>query len=238
MQCFDMSKVSVLLSPFFGGGSFELFAHQQLGLHVIGNDKFKPLINFWRQSKRHRKAVCQEVERLGAVTGTKFKDLLHEHDARVPRSQQASNFFVLNRCSFDGKCQSYSRHVCNEPALQSALQRLRDLDLRDFEFFDCDFEDFLGKFPSESHTVTFLDPPYYLSKRNSTLYGFNGHLHKEFDHERLRKVLGSRRRWMMTYNNVPYIRELYKDYTIIDVHWQYSMGRKTMASEIVIVCSK
>lgn len=239
---FDMSKVKVLLSPFFGGGSFEFFAQQQQpGLRIVANDAFEPLINFWRQAQRRRAALCREIEQSDPLTKSQFDNLVAQGGYYAERSRllQACKFFLINRCSFNGLSLSgsYSKQPCNKSLLRSSVQCLRDLDLRRVEFHDCEVEDFLMKFrcSSQEETLTFLDPPYYLSKRRSNLYGIKGHLHKEFDHERLHRLLATRRRWMMTYNDCPYIRELYKDHIIIDVSWYYSMSKTNRSSEIVIV---
>ena len=40
-------KTKRIVSPFFGGGSFELCASQELGIEVIGYDIFGMLTNFW-----------------------------------------------------------------------------------------------------------------------------------------------------------------------------------------------
>ncbi len=37
---------SVVISPFFGGGSFEFFLRTKYDSKLIVNDKFKPLISF------------------------------------------------------------------------------------------------------------------------------------------------------------------------------------------------
>jgi len=39
----------------------------------------------------------------------------------------------------------------------------------------------------------------------------------------------------MTYNNCEYIKNLYKDYKIIDINWSYGMNKTKDSSEIVIV---
>ena len=39
----------------------------------------------------------------------------------------------------------------------------------------------------------------------------------------------------MTYNNCVYIRELYKDFLILDVNWSYGMNKTKESSEIVII---
>ena len=41
--------------------------------------------------------------------------------------------------------------------------------------------------------------------------------------------------WILTYNNCEYIRELYKNYLIIDASWSYGMNKTKKSSEIVII---
>jgi hypothetical protein len=46
-QYFNISNIKEVISPFFGGGSFEFYLNKKYKLTVKGNDKFKPLIEFW-----------------------------------------------------------------------------------------------------------------------------------------------------------------------------------------------
>lgn len=80
----------------------------------------------------------------------------------------------------------------------------------------------------------FLDPPYYLENK-SKLYGNNGDLHQDFNHELLFDLLNTKKNWIITYNNCEYIRNLYKDFIIIDVNWSYSMNTSKSSSEIIII---
>jgi DNA adenine methylase len=80
----------------------------------------------------------------------------------------------------------------------------------------------------------FLDPPYYLEK-NSKLYGNNGDMHETFDHEKLYNILSNKKNWLMTYNNCDHIRELYKNFIILDVNWSYGMNKTKESSEIIII---
>ena len=71
----------------------------------------------------------------------------------------------------------------------------------------------------------FLDPPYY-SQRNSKLYGNNGDLHVQFDHELFAEtVTNCKHNWLITYDNDQYIRGLYRDYYITDWSLQYGMNQ-------------
>ena len=82
--------------------------------------------------------------------------------------------------------------------------------------------------------MIFLDPPYYLEKA-STLYGNNGDMHDTFDHDRLYKCLSKKKNWFMTYNNCDHIKNIYKDFTIIETNWSYGMNKSKKSSEIVII---
>ena len=57
--------------------------------------------------------------------------------------------------------------------------------------------------------LCFLDPPYYLEKK-SKLYGNNGDMHEDFNHNELYNCLKDRKNWIMTYNNCEFIKKYNK----------------------------
>ena len=83
-------------------------------------------------------------------------------------------------------------------------------------------------------SLLFLDPPYYLEK-GSNLYGNKGDMHESFDHELLFNKIKSLKNWIATYNDCEYIRNLYRDFIIIDVNWSYGMNKTKLSSEIIII---
>ena len=44
-----------------------------------------------------------------------------------------------------------------------------------------------------------------------------------------------KKNWFMTYNNCEYIKDLYKDFKIIETSWSYGMNKSKKSSEIVII---
>ena len=81
---------------------------------------------------------------------------------------------------------------------------------------------------------TFKDDEIFIEKK-SKLYGTKGDLHLEFDHLKLFNLIQNKQNWIMTYNNCKYIRNLYKDYIILDVCWSYGMNKTKESSEIIII---
>jgi hypothetical protein len=49
---FNITEFSNLISPFFGGGSFEFYMQNKYGMYIYGNDKCHLLYNFWAQAKK------------------------------------------------------------------------------------------------------------------------------------------------------------------------------------------
>ena len=80
----------------------------------------------------------------------------------------------------------------------------------------------------------YLDPPYMLKGSQNSLYGVDGNLHNSFDHERLHSLLTKRNGWVMSYNDCDKIREMYKDYEIIEASWSSGMNKSKQSSEILI----
>jgi DNA adenine methylase len=232
---FNLELFETLVSPFFGGGSFEFYLQNKKNLAIIANDKFTPLYVFWESCKKNKEKLCNILEKnLGKITKEDFlhirRKIMNEDDC----FEQAKMFFIINRCSFSGSTLSggFSLESSKKRFTKSSIQRIANLNLSRTTFFNQDFEEFLEKEFEKS--ITFLDPPYYLEKK-SNLYGSNGDLHENFNHEKLQKCLKQKKNWIMTYNNCNFIRNLYKDNTIIETSWSYGMNKDKSSSEIVII---
>lgn len=91
-----------------------------------------------------------------------------------------------------------------------------------------DFTESLNKHPN---TFAYLDPPYLVKV---PLYGRNGNAHRFFDHAQLAAILKERKQWLLSYNDCPEIRELYKDYNIITPEWKYGMTSSRKSNEVLI----
>jgi DNA adenine methylase len=79
------------------------------------------------------------------------------------------------------------------------------------------------------NTFLFLDPPYF-SATKSALYGKNGKLHKSFDHERFAKTMKNcSHKWLITYDDSPYIRQLFSFANIIS--WDLTYGMRNVKED-------
>lgn len=237
IKYFNIEDFDNITSPFFGGGSFEFFVQNKYNLNIVANDKFKPLYNFWRVCKQKNNKLCDRLyEKIDTVFKDDFinlrKNIMNEHIA----FNQAYMYFIINRCSFSGATLSggFSLEASKKRFTNSSIDRIKQLDLSKFVIYNYDFEKFINKKCGDTDLL-FLDPPYYLEKK-SKLYGNNGDMHENFDHERLFKCISNKKKWILTYNNCEYIKDLYKDFKIIETNWSYGMNKSKKSSEIIIIC--
>ena len=98
---FDIKSFDTIISPFFGGGSFEFHMQNKYNLKLIVNDKFTPLYNFWKQVKNDKTVLCEELRKVIQVSKDDFmnyrKIILTLNDDVFT---QALYYFIINRCSF------------------------------------------------------------------------------------------------------------------------------------------
>lgn len=231
-----------ILSPFFGGGSFELYMTGKK-VSVTAYDKFYVLAVFWEELSKRPQALATSVQKyFGRVDSALFKQLQQElkyiDEAKVTQDSldTAAKFFVVNRCSFSGATLSggFSKESARTRFTQSIIDRLDswDNDYLTFSYGDCHnvLEDV-----SDDVDALFLDPPYLLEKDKNTLYGVSGNMHKDFDHilffDQVNKL---DKPFVLTYNNSDVVRDIWKDYFIYDAQWAYGMNKDKKSSEIIV----
>ena len=231
-----MNDFTSIVSPFFGGGSFEFFLQNKYNLEIVANDKFTPLYNFWNICKTDKDNLCETLGTfLDKISSTKFTEFRNNILITSHSFNQAVQYFIINRCSFSGATLSggFSNEASKKRFTQSSIDRIKKLNLEHFTIFNEDFVQFIADHTTETGLL-FLDPPYYLEK-GSKLYGNNGDMHESFDHLKLHEVVSLKKKWIMTYNNCEFIKNLYQDFKIIEVDWKYGMNKSKKSSEIVII---
>ena len=212
------SDLQEIVSPFFGGGSFE-FACASQGVKVYGSDIFQPLVNFWSYLFDDADVLAERVNAHHPLTHSKFYSLQKRFMSLKDPLEQAAVFFVLNRSSYSGTTLSGGMSPDHPRFNESAIRRLREFYAPDVSVQHMDFEDAFSKYPD---TYMYLDPPYLIDQ---ALYGHKGDTHNGFDHERLRELLLARRTdWMLSYNDSPQIREMYSGCRIEEPVWSYGMA--------------
>lgn len=83
--------------------------------------------------------------------------------------------------------------------------------------------------PAEK-TFCYLDPPYYVKGRDLYLNYYNDDDHRDIA-KTIKKYKG---KWIISYDAVPFISELYKDFRQKEYYLSYSAGNPTKGKEIIV----
>lgn len=237
------NDIDLIISPFFGGGSFEIFCAIKKGITVKGFDLFEPLVNFWNCVLTDNLKLQVEIKLIHPINKEQFLEKRKSiTNLKLDSYKRAALFFAINKSSFSGTTLSggFSK--------QAAENRFNSSSINKVGMFKCEnliveLQDFKNLFKDldtmkTKNTLIYLDPPYLIE---SKLYGNKGDMHLNFDHKLLAEFLLNINKdtcWMLCYNDNDYIRELYKDCKIISEKWNYSMSSSKKESSEVIIISK
>ena len=242
-----------LCSPFLGGGSIEL-AVAERGFRVYGYDVFDPIVWFWQAllSEPKKLAILSDSFRVShpdyILNKENVRGLLKEDFVRFRNElktetdyslMNAAKVYAINRSSFSGATFSggFSKRASYARFTDSSIERVMSFKQPNLTVEQADFKVSIPKHPD---AFLYCDPPYLLGGDQNKLYGVQGSTHAGFDHRGLYDLLSQRSGWVLSYNDCPEIRKLYKDFEIRSAEWAYGMknvGKKKMgsSSEILII---
>ncbi len=218
--------------PFVGGASVFLAIKGLFGSAIsryIINDLNVDLMHFWRFCRDDLETLADAVQAFRenyAHDGRALYRFLIDTENMRFDFDRAVRFFIMNRITFSGVMDAggYSQQAFEKRFTPSSIQRLRQLNglLTNAQMLNEDYEAIVTQ-PGDN-VFMFLDPPYY-SATASKLYGVRGVLHTSFDHARFAQVMHkSTHRWLITYDDSPYIRELFSFAAISMWELQYGMN--------------
>ena len=222
---FFPTEVNKYLETFTGGGSVLLHIMQRYNPQVAYANDPEVVVD-----------ECLEIK--NKYTAETFADEFHNLNR-----EKASHFFTANKTSFSGLNKNYSIQAYDRNFSIKCINKIKDVSnvVQNVNFVNSDFAKLDDVVKDIEGFFIYLDPPYYGNK-DKGLYGEKGKLHKEFDHEELFKWVdehSKNNKIMLSYDDSPYIRELYKDYNIYGFDFVYSMTNTggnlcTKGKEIVI----
>jgi DNA adenine methylase len=221
------SNIKEMCSPFFGGGSIELFLASK-GIKVYGYDIFKPLTEFWQCVVENPNELAEAVEQFFPLPKKLFYELQEKQRAFKTKLERAAVYYVLNRSSFSGATLSGGMSPQHPRFTRSSIERLR-------KFYNPNIcvnqLDFRKSILLHKRIFLYLDPPYLIE---SSLYGKKGNAHKDFNHQALCGILKKRDNWIMSYNDCEELRDLYAGFKILKPIWKYGMSNNKSSREILI----
>lgn len=222
--------------PFLGGGSVFMYAKQRFPNKKFWvNDIYFELYKFWEIAQKDINALIEKIYewRLKFNDGKELHNFLNINLNKFDDLERAAAFFIYNRITFSGTSLSggYSQQAFTGRFTESSIQRLKPFAkvISGSKITNFDYEEVVSK--KGEKVFIFLDPPYY-SATKSALYGKNGNLHKNFDHERFARIMKNcPHKWLITYDDSKYIKELFSFANIRSWNLTYGMRNVTDNSD-------
>ena len=205
----------------FAGAANLLFAKEPSKVEVI-NDINSELINLFSVVRSHRREFMRELS-LVVQSRTVFFD--YRRQPGLTDIQKAARSYFIMKAAFGGlggtthPAFGYGTtgraHFCRKmfAAISRCHKRLDGVYVENLDFEDC-----LRRY-DRSHTVFYCDPPYL------DVGGYKEQFQPE-DHSRLAATLKNiKGKFLLTINNHPKIRTLYKGLPRLKVKVRYSVSR-------------
>lgn len=221
LEKFMPEKIENYFELFTGGASVLLFIIQKFNPdRILANDINTNLINYYKAVQENPQPLIDSL--------LQVKDAYNSEEFRSEFKKLNINdtvdFFVANKTSFSGLNYNYSKLAYERNFTHATIRKISQLSpiLKNVEFINEDFRKFNRDL--ENYFI-YMDPPYFSNSKKG-LYGKKGSLHKEFDHNRLRDFVNKyaqKNKIMISYDDCPEIRELYKGYLFYHFDFTYSM---------------
>jgi DNA adenine methylase len=220
--------------PFVGMGG--VFLRRRLAPPVEAiNDLNRDVACLFRVLQRHYQAFM-EMLKWQVASRAEFERLVDQDADTLTDLERAARFLYLQRLAFGGKVAGRSFGWASTGRARFDITRLGSILEAAHErlagvWIDClPWRAFIERW-DRPDTLFYVDPPYWGSER---AYGRD--LFVPAEHERLAASLKALRgRFILTLNDVPDVRALYRWATVKQVKLSYSVsGRATPAKELII----
>jgi len=231
------------IEPFAGGASIALILlFEEYASHVFINDISRPIYALWHSILYETEALCYRIAKSKVTIEEWYrqKEIYSRADASLLDLGFATLF--LNRTNrsgiieggvIGGKEQKGKYKIdarFNKASLIQRIKRIARYKDR-IEIYNLDAVDFIQSISSTlpDDTLMYLDPPYY--KKGKKLYVNS---YSDQDHAQIAQLLASLKiRWMVSYDDVPEIRRLYRNYQNITYRLSYSAADRYKGQEVM-----
>lgn len=204
----------------FGGAGWVFFNSDRHAPQEIFNDYNNDLINLYRCVKYHCPELQREMEYL-FVSRKQFFDAKSQLNSEgLTDIQRAARYFLLIKVSFGSNKKSFGTNKRNLADSVEYLSKISER-LKNVVIENRDFESVIKTYDREN-ALLYLDPPYYETEKY-----YDG-LFKKDDHLRLAALLSNiKGKFILSYNDCEFIRELYKDYEVLQISRNHNLKSKT-----------
>ena len=221
----------------FAGGAWLLFKKEPSQAEII-NDINEELVTLYRVIKHHLEEFIRYFKYI-LIARDEFERFRDENPETLTDIQRAVRFYYIVKTCYGARVHKPTFGVSTSGHPRLNLLRIEEemsaahLSLQRVVIERLPYQEMITRY-DRSHTLFYIDPPYYGCE---DYYG-NGIFSVE-DFTTLRKLLANiDGKFIMSINDVPEIRELFRGFEIMEVSTKYSVGnagqRQKSVKELLI----
>lgn len=233
------------IEPYAGGASVALcLLFSKYASRIKINDIDRSIYAFWHSVLNETDALCRLIADtpVNMETWNIQRAVQLEKESTDLLSLGFSTFFlnrtnrsgILNGGVIGGRGQTGNYLMdarYNKKDLIERIERIAGYsDLIDLTSMDAVEVIKRYKRTPASKTLCYLDPPYYVKGRDLYLNYYNNDDHKAIA-EAIKKYKG---KWIISYDAVPFISEMYKEYRQKEYYLSYSAGNPSKGKELMV----
>lgn len=209
-------KKKKIVSPFIGGGSFEMFLSEELGFQVVGYDIFSLLVDFWQiiSNSRTKVKFLKELEKF-KLTEKEFtfnRHLLLDYwntikpsdldyktfrKVKIPsekveeleksKVKRAVYYYYNMSCSYGPMFLGWRSEIeSSKERFRNKLDKIKKLTFKNINVYQDTFENVLKRHRND---FLYLDPPYFLEGDSKMFKGIYPNSNFAIHHKNFNHVL-------------------------------------------------
>lgn len=233
-QIIDLIPKHTVYVEVFAGAGWVFFKKEPSKSEVL-NDLDSDLVSFYRVLQSHLEEFLKQFKWL-LQSREWFEDWKEQLEARgLTDIQKAARYYYLQRLCFGGKVKGRTFGVSPERPLRINLVRMEEelsevhLRLSKVMIENLPWDEVIKRY-DRPETFFYLDPPYY----KAPCYKHN--FYELEDYIKIADVLrGIKGSFILSLNDHPDIREVFKGFRIVPVKLNYSVGKKKATGEELII---
>lgn len=238
-------KGGTYIEPYAGGASVALsLLFSKYASRIKINDKDRAIYSFWYAVLNETERICRMIQDT-PVTMDVWEAMheLQKHKEEADLLELGFSTFFLNRTNrsgilnggvIGGKEQLGTWKIDARYNKKDLIERIEHVagyaDLIELTSMDAVALIKRYKRTPAAKTFCYLDPPYYVKGQDLYLNYYRDEDHKDIA-EAIKKFKGQ---WIISYDAVDFISELYKDYRQKEYYLSYSAGNPSKGKEIMV----
>lgn len=236
------------IEPYAGGASVALsllFAKYAGKIKI--NDKDRAIYAFWYSVLNETEELCRKIQETPVTMDVwQTQHELQKHKTEADLLELGFSTFFLNRTNrsgilnggvIGGKEQMGNYKIDARYNKKDLIERIEHVagyaDLIELTSMDAVALIKRYKRTPAAKTFCYLDPPYYVKGQDLYLNYYRDEDHQDIA-EAIKKFKGQ---WIISYDAVDFISDLYKDYRQKEYYLSYSAGNPARGKEIMVYSS-